>query len=1207
MLKKFISIILICTFLVPFCNISGVNAADPNEVYYSFNFSDRETNFSGWPSYSNVPDGYSTSGHPSFKSKSDGEVMNFSTFGFKVGTSTPIPYAAGRTYPQASTYENLQLVVPNKTPSVEANYANENIIGYSYKLKFASENNGYRAGFPKYLKHLIRTGTSYTDDFTVWEIDKDGIFKFGSYTKQLSLDTEYSLFILTDQRGTNSTMSLYIDGGLVVSNRAMSTTSKDIHKFLYQLNSSETNSSGECVWKDVDLYISNVNIYKMTDPYYVEINGGSTIYTDTFANTYSYSAESLIGHKGLNWSVIPSDGGVTVSSAGLVTVNPTARDGSYTLGVSNSDGSVSATKELTLQCLTYEIEGDNTIYVSKNKGYQKIPYSVKNSNGATVSVPITLSGGNTDVLKFEDGTVKINGAFQGTSFTLNANVGGTNITKTVQVKKTEFYDFQSDESKVNWSAGTGGISNPWAESDGNVYLDPQATRWDLIGIIGNVIEAGIITAEFNFIPEANATGYSMIFAGADNGTDDNSWWGELKISSADNFFKYNGIPTGTFLPGWNKMKITFDFGLETIKISINGGASVSIPQNKFASSSSLYDFKFKRIITYMAIDDFKIYSGDAINYEITNINVPSQLVIPAQGQEKSVTLTADVTEDSIPLLNPDIEWSLKNPCSFGFISEGKFKYNENAQGTAVIVAALKNTNVTLEKTVTFAPSDVTFNLSADEKLNIKGTPNASVRVIIYAPKDTSDNISKFMGAYTNADGQSPLRDTSLSLDSSGEGVYDVSSLQPGRYRVYTIQGGSVLNYDAEIDIKKKSLFDDISNFESEKLDEFLYLHTDCVLSDASYTEQCYRSITDKQNAVKLMEKDFNKFAAGCYSIKFIESSSYNEDSANKLKGELAKHSVINFDFDAVKKNTDYSKVMEGTINYQSLGAMCTSINTNSILAGIKNVVNTRDADYFLLKLSHSPYSTADEYTRGTICDLVAKKSYASLQAVKDKIDSALSGLSGGGEDLGGSNPFVSDTSGSGGGPSQNVSYPSNPAATGFNDVPSSHWASKYINVLGASKVINGYDGNNYMPENSIKRSEFVKILCEAFNISGFTEEGFGDADKSEWYYPYIIRAKANGLIEGSGGNFYPDNNISRQDAAVMVYRFAKFTGKSFNSGNKSFADDGAISDYAKNAVYSLADAGIIAGMGNNTFAPLNNITRAEAAKIIYCTLYGGEN
>lgn len=77
-------------------------------------------------------------------------------------------------------------------------------------------------------------------------------------------------------------------------------------------------------------------------------------------------------------------------------------------------------------------------------------------------------------------------------------------------------------------------------------------------------------------------------------------------------------------------------------------------------------------------------------------------------------------------------------------------------------------------------------------------------------------------------------------------------------------------------------------------------------------------------------------------------------------------------------------------------------------------------------------------------------------------------------------------------------------------------------------------------------------------------------------------------------------NITRQDMCVMIYRAATASGMEIKASDYAeFADDASISDYAKEAVYSLRECGAVNGITETEFAPNENATRAQAAKIIY--------
>ena len=172
----------------------------------------------------------------------------------------------------------------------------------------------------------------------------------------------------------------------------------------------------------------------------------------------------------------------------------------------------------------------------------------------------------------------------------------------------------------------------------------------------------------------------------------------------------------------------------------------------------------------------------------------------------------------------------------------------------------------------------------------------------------------------------------------------------------------------------------------------------------------------------------------------------------------------------------------------------------------------------------------------------------------------------------------------------------------FTDLDGYDWAKESIEGLAAKGIVNGVGDGIFDPGRSVTREEFLAMLMRAYSVAPDINEGlsFSDTDTSAWYAGYIAVAVKKGFVTGiSDTEFGIGNEITRQDAAVMAYRIAAANGKAFdNSDSTSFADDGAIADYAADAVYAMRNAGIINGRDNNNFAPEQSCTRAEAAKII---------
>lgn len=171
----------------------------------------------------------------------------------------------------------------------------------------------------------------------------------------------------------------------------------------------------------------------------------------------------------------------------------------------------------------------------------------------------------------------------------------------------------------------------------------------------------------------------------------------------------------------------------------------------------------------------------------------------------------------------------------------------------------------------------------------------------------------------------------------------------------------------------------------------------------------------------------------------------------------------------------------------------------------------------------------------------------------------------------------------------------------FSDIEDVPWAVESINNLAEKGIINGVGEDKFMPYNNVKREEFVKMAILAAGIvPQYSEMDFADVDKNEWYAAYISAALKSGVISGiSEELFGVGREISRQDAAVILYRIAVQKSVVENNGQKNaFNDDDIITDYAQNAVYTLKNMKIINGKSDNMFFPKDSLTRAEAAKMI---------
>lgn len=167
----------------------------------------------------------------------------------------------------------------------------------------------------------------------------------------------------------------------------------------------------------------------------------------------------------------------------------------------------------------------------------------------------------------------------------------------------------------------------------------------------------------------------------------------------------------------------------------------------------------------------------------------------------------------------------------------------------------------------------------------------------------------------------------------------------------------------------------------------------------------------------------------------------------------------------------------------------------------------------------------------------------------------------------------------------------------FSDI-AGHWAQEIIENLSERNIIDGFEDGSFRPDTSVTRAQFCKMIVTALNLSNSENvTGFNDVNESDWYAQYVYAASENGIVNGSDGYFMPNDEITRQDAAIMIFRALKSRGRNV-FGSKLFDDTDSIADYAKDAVSALAASGIING-SDGKFNPLNTTTRAEAATMLY--------
>ncbi len=173
----------------------------------------------------------------------------------------------------------------------------------------------------------------------------------------------------------------------------------------------------------------------------------------------------------------------------------------------------------------------------------------------------------------------------------------------------------------------------------------------------------------------------------------------------------------------------------------------------------------------------------------------------------------------------------------------------------------------------------------------------------------------------------------------------------------------------------------------------------------------------------------------------------------------------------------------------------------------------------------------------------------------------------------------------------------------FDDVEQT-WYTSYVNYAYTHGVFKGNPDGTFKPLSNITRAEFVQVLA---NITGINTADklvatrFSDVNPGDWYAPAIKWASESNIVSGLENNrFGPEQNITREQMCVMIVNYAqKYKGITLAvvEAKEAFYDDGAISSWAKDAVYTCQMADIVNGKGEGRFDPQGTGLRAEASVI----------
>ena len=182
----------------------------------------------------------------------------------------------------------------------------------------------------------------------------------------------------------------------------------------------------------------------------------------------------------------------------------------------------------------------------------------------------------------------------------------------------------------------------------------------------------------------------------------------------------------------------------------------------------------------------------------------------------------------------------------------------------------------------------------------------------------------------------------------------------------------------------------------------------------------------------------------------------------------------------------------------------------------------------------------------------------------------------------------------------------------FTDVKSSHWYYDAVRITNENGIFNGTSEGKFTPNGKMTRAMLVQALASAdgYNMDDYKYNGqFTDVKSSHWFAPAVQWAYDNEITSGkTADTFAPNENITREQLAAMLYRYASYKGMEITNSKdiSAFPDAGKVADYAvKNFEWAYGN-GIINGSksGDKLYLnPRNPATRAECATMFSKYLY----
>ena len=170
----------------------------------------------------------------------------------------------------------------------------------------------------------------------------------------------------------------------------------------------------------------------------------------------------------------------------------------------------------------------------------------------------------------------------------------------------------------------------------------------------------------------------------------------------------------------------------------------------------------------------------------------------------------------------------------------------------------------------------------------------------------------------------------------------------------------------------------------------------------------------------------------------------------------------------------------------------------------------------------------------------------------------------------------------------------------FKDVKDSDWFASAVDFASSHELFQGVGDGNFAPKSNMTRAMLVTVLYRLQDEPKAGSTSFNDVPADAWYAEAVAWAAAEGIVMGNGDGFAPNDNITREQIATILYRYAQYLGIDVSAkGSVSrFSDGGKVSGWAADAMAWAVEVGLFQGDDSNCLNPSSNATRAEVATLM---------